>query len=316
MTTQTVTPSTYVVDDHWAKLPTGWTIGDVGGVAVDANDNVFVFNRSDHPLMVFDREGNLLRSMGEGLFTRPHGIDIGDDGAIYLTDDGDHSVRKFDADGRLLLQLGIPGRPSPAMSGMPFNRCTHTALSPGGDIYVADGYGNAKVHKYDAGGRLLHSWGEPGSGPGQFRVVHNICCDKEGWIRVADRENHRVQVFRPDGRFESQWGDLHRPCGLTMDRNGDGAYYVTELADIRLDAISPPPRFSKLDSTGALLSRYCDHDSTIGGGTLFAPHAIAVDSRGDVYIGEVPERSWSLRYPGKPMPTAMASLKKLRRTAA
>ena len=93
------------------------------------------------------------------------------------------------------MTIGTPGKPAPAFSGDPFNRCTHTALSPKGEIYVSDGYQNARVHKYAPDGKLLLSWGEPGTAPGEFNLVHNIACDDDGWVYVADRENHRVQVF-------------------------------------------------------------------------------------------------------------------------
>src|SRR5204863_269186 len=100
--------------------------------------------------------------------------------------------------------------------GEPFHRCTHTALSPKGEIYVSDGYGNARVHKYSPAGKLLFSWGEPGTDPGQFNIVHNICTDADGWVYVADRENHRVQVFDGNGKYQAQWNNLHRPCGICM----------------------------------------------------------------------------------------------------
>jgi hypothetical protein len=170
----------YRVEEDWARLPPGWKIGDVGGVAVDSRDNVYVFNRSEHPMLVFDRDGNLLRSWGEGLFTRPHGVHMGPDDSIYCTDDGDHSVRKCSLDGKVLLTIGIPGKPAPAMSNLPFHRCTHTALSPQNEIYVTDGYGNARVHKFSPDGKHLMSWGDFGSEPGQFNIVHNICADAEG----------------------------------------------------------------------------------------------------------------------------------------
>jgi DNA-binding beta-propeller fold protein YncE len=104
-------------------------------------------------------------------------------------------VRKCTTEGKVLLELGTPGKPAPYMSGEPFHRCTHTALSPKGEIYVSDGYGNSTVHKYSPDGKLLMSWGEPGTDPGEFNIVHNIVTDAEGWVYVADRENHRVQVF-------------------------------------------------------------------------------------------------------------------------
>ena len=149
---------------------------------------------------------------------RAHGVTIGPDESIYCTDDGDHTVRKCTYDGKVLLELGVPGQAAAMHSGKPFNRCTHIALCPDtGAIYVADGYGNSCVHKYDPNGKLLFSWGEAGTDPGQFNIVHNICTDKEGYVYVADRENHRVQVFDRNGKYETAWSNVHRPCGLFMD---------------------------------------------------------------------------------------------------
>jgi DNA-binding beta-propeller fold protein YncE len=186
------TTHTYRGEEGWGKLPPGWAFGAVAAVGSDRKDNVYVFNRSEHPIVVFDREGNFLRSWGEGVFARPHGIHMGPDDTIYLTDDGDHTVRKCTLDGKVLLEIGIPKKSAERFSGKPFKRCPHTALSPINDIYVSDGYGNARGHKYDPAGRLLFSWGESGSDRGQFIIAHNICCDADGWIDVADRENHRV----------------------------------------------------------------------------------------------------------------------------
>jgi len=151
----------YRVNADWAKLPAGWSFKEVGGVGVDSNDNVYVFNRGEHPMMVFDREGNFLLSWGEGQYPRAHGVHMAPDDTMFLTDDGGHFVRKVTLDGKVLLELGVPGKPAPYMSGEPFHRCTHTALSPQGHIYVSDGYGNSRVHKYTPDGKLLMSWGEP-----------------------------------------------------------------------------------------------------------------------------------------------------------
>ena len=138
---------TYRVLDDWAKLPDGWVFGDVSAVGVDKQDRVYAFNRGPHPMCVFDRDGNFLKSWGEDIFTRAHGVHMGPDDTIYCTDDGDHTVRKCTLDGKVLMTLGIANQPTPYMSGNPFRKCTHTALSPRGDIYVSDGYGNARVHK-------------------------------------------------------------------------------------------------------------------------------------------------------------------------
>src|SRR5438270_8141841 len=133
---------TYEPVENWTKLPPGWSFKEIGGVGVDRHDNVFVFNRGEHPMIVFDCDGNFLRSFGEGMFPRAHGVFMAPDDTIWLTDDGDHTVRQCTLEGKVLLTLGISGKPAPFMSGEPFHRCTHTAMSPQGDIYVSDGYGN------------------------------------------------------------------------------------------------------------------------------------------------------------------------------
>jgi DNA-binding beta-propeller fold protein YncE len=159
---------------------------------------VYVFNRGEHPLVVFDRDGKFLHSWGEGVFSRPHGITIGPDDAVYCTDDHDHTVRKFTPEGKLLLTLGTSGRPSDTgatsmdfrtirHSGPPFHYPTNVALAPSGELYVSDGYGNARIHRFTADGRLLLSWGEPGGGPGQFRVPHGIAVDRQGKDIEAER---------------------------------------------------------------------------------------------------------------------------------
>ena len=141
-------PFQYEVDETWGRLPDGWEYKDVAAVGVDSQDRVYVFNRGEHPMIVFDQDGNFLRSWGEDLFTRAHGLHIGPDDMLYCTDDGDHTLRKCTPEGKVELTIGVAGSPAPYMSGEPVHRCTHTALSPQNEIYVSDGYGNACVHKY------------------------------------------------------------------------------------------------------------------------------------------------------------------------
>jgi hypothetical protein len=119
----------YQVNADWAKLPDGWLFKEVGGVGVDSNDNVYVFNRGDHPMMVFDREGNFLRSWGEGQYPRAHGVHIAPDDTMFLTDDGGHFVRKVTLDGKVLLELGVPGKPAPL-----YERRAVSSLHSHGDI--------------------------------------------------------------------------------------------------------------------------------------------------------------------------------------
>jgi NHL repeat len=310
---------TYVPVEDWAKLPPGWSFKEIGGVGVDRNDNVYVFNRGEHPMIVFDRAGNFLRSWGEGLFPRAHGLSLGPDDTLYLTDDGNHTVRQCTLTGKVLLTIGIPGKPAPFMSGEPFHRCTHTALSPQGEIYISDGYGNARVHKFSPDGKHLFSWGEPGTDPGEFNIVHNICCDSDGWVYVADRENHRVQVFNGKGRYEAQWNNLHRPCGLYMPHGHHPICYIGELGPgmaVNLDVPNLGPRLTITDHTGKRLARIGGLHAGFEPGEFQAPHGIAVDSHGDIYVGEVSWTNWRGLHPNEPTPDALRCLQKFRKVGA
>jgi len=263
--------------------------------------------------MVFDRDGNFLRSWGEGQYPRAHGAHMGPDDSIYLTDDGGHFVRKCSLDGKVLLEIGVPGKPAEYMSGEPFHRCTHTALSPKGEIYVSDGYGNARVHKYSPDGELLRSWGEPGTGPGEFNIVHNICTDADGWVYVADRENHRVQVFDGNGKYETQWNNLHRPCGLYMDYTRHPVCYIGELGPsmaVNLKSPNLGPRVSIVDHEGKLLSRFGDPHASLGPTGFIGPHGMCADSRGDLYVGEVSWTLWPGAFPGEPRPESPRCFRK------
>lgn len=307
----------YCALENWSSIPSEIELGDVAGIAVDEKDQVYLFNRGEHPVVVLDRTGAFKTSWGHGLFSNAHGAHIGLDHCIYLTDNGNHTVRKFDLDGKLLLSLGEAGKPAPFMSGQPFCRCTHTALSPNGDIYVSDGYGNAAVHKYDPGGRLLLSWGKPGTGPGEFNLPHNICCDTDGWVYVADRENHRVQVFDANGRYEKQINNMHRPSGLAITPGKCPCCIVGELQAYQPVNRSTPnlgARISILDQQSNVLARI---DRGIGPGTgpgqFISPHSIVLDSRGDMYVGEVIAADWLAVFPEKPQPSKARRFQKFER---
>ncbi len=291
---------------RWEQLPEGWSFVEAVGVATDSRDRVYVFNRGEHPVIVFDRDGKFVQSWGEGQFVRPHGSWIGPDDSLYLTDDQGHSVRKFSTDGRLLMTIGPSGQPSDtgidgidyrtiARGGPPFNLPTNLALAADGTMYVSDGYGNARVHKFSAEGELLRSWGEPGSEPGQFNLPHGIGVDSQGCVFVADRENSRLQIFSADGEFIEQWTDVERPCEVLLDR--DDNVFVAELGRrggmfpwMTPDPQSTGGRVSIFDRAGTLLSRFGGGDRPCQPGDFYAPHDIWVDSEGSVYVGEV---TWS-----------------------
>jgi DNA-binding beta-propeller fold protein YncE len=302
--------------EGWGRLPEGWSYVEATSVGVDAADNVYVFNRGAHPVIVFDSEGRFLRSWGEGVFRRPHGITVGPDGTLWLTDDLHHTIRQFTPEGKLLLTIGDPDRASTLHGGKPFNRPTHVALCPrSGYVYVSDGYGNSRFHKFDPRGRLLRSWGEPGTDPGCFNIPHNIATDAEGLVYVADRENHRVQIFDSEGRYQAQWSNLHRPCGLFADRRQGDALYVGELPSalaVNAEVPNIGARVSVLSKKGELRGRVGGRFAGERPGEFVAPHGCAVDSRGDLYVAEV---SWTARGSTETPPREIRSLQKFARIA-
>ena len=159
----------YQVLEGWEQLPGGYAHRDVAGVAVDSEDRVYLICRGDHPIIVYDSGGRFLRSWGQGEFTyRTHGISVGPDEMLYCTDDGNHTIRKFTPDGKLLMTLGTMNKPSDtgydgkdsgtvSRAAGPFNRPTNIAVGPKGDLYVSDGYGNARVHQFSPSGVNLRT---------------------------------------------------------------------------------------------------------------------------------------------------------------
>lgn len=294
----------YSAVEGWEQLPKGYAHRDVAGVAVDGEDRVYLMCRGEHPVIVYDQKGNFLRSWGSGDFTyRTHGIYVAPNGTLFCTDDGNHTVRQFTPDGKLLMTLGTmntpsdtgyDGRttPSVARSAGPFNRPTNIAIGLKGDIFVSDGYGNARVHVFSPTGQLKRSWGTPGRGPGQFHLPHGIAIDANGRVYVCDRESDRIQIFSPDGEYLEEWTDTQRPTHIVFD--AEGRAYVTELWwHVGDHSFTHGPitksmhaRLSVFDKDGKLLSRLGTPEATAPG-SFAAPHGLAVDSKHDVYVSEV-----------------------------
>jgi DNA-binding beta-propeller fold protein YncE len=295
----------YRVESAWDMFPGDGAHGEAVAVACDSRDRVYVFLRGPQPVRVYERDGTFVTTWGEGTFLRPHGIFIGPDDTLYCTDDHDHTVRAFTREGKLLLTLGTRGRPSETgatsidyrtirRAGPPFHYPTNLALGPSGDLYVSDGYGNARIHRFAPDGTLRQSWGEPGSGPGQFHVPHGIAVDSDGTVYVADRENSRLQLFSPDGVNRGEWTDVARPCQVFIDQKR-GWIYVAELGFHAgrwpgtgvAKPDDPGGRVSIFDRSGSILARWGGGKNPCAPGDFFAPHGIWVDSHGDLYVAEV-----------------------------
>lgn len=299
----------FEADDDWLKIPDEYQFPEAAGVAVDANDNVYIFNRGEHPVVVLDSAGNFLRSFGEGAFGgREHGIHISPDGYCYLVEDAQHAIHKFDLNGQLRWTLGEVGKPAPKWSGEPFNRPTHMAVSPKtGDIFVTDGYGNARIHHFSPEGKLLLSWGEVGTDPGEFLNPHNIVVDADDYVYVADRENNRVQVFDAKGRLEAIWNQVFKADG--MCRDSDGTFFIGELVAMH-DTNTLGHRITILSKFGKRLARLGSKTQGDGPGEFNAIHGCAVDSNGNLYLAEV---SYTMRGRREEPPRVYKGLRRLKR---
>jgi len=283
-TTSTIVGSgayTYEVHDDWAKLPDGWAM-PAAAVTVDSEDRVYCFNRSpEHPVVVFDRAGNYLSHWGAGLFAFPHTIRADKHDNLWLVDRDHGQMYYFTRTGELLRTIGTKGYRSDTgttelsstaytkitRSAGPFNLPTDIDVAPSGEMFMTDGYGNARVHKFAADGTHLFSWGEPGKGPGQFMLPHGVWIDRRGRVLVCDRENDRVQVFDQEGKFLEQWATkLIGPAVFYVD--ADDVVYIPEhngglVSVLTLDG-------ERLAQWGDPSFRSC--------------HGIWGDSRGDLYV--------------------------------
>ncbi|MEE3286793.1 MAG: peptidyl-alpha-hydroxyglycine alpha-amidating lyase family protein [Pseudomonadota bacterium] len=253
----------YAVECPWGRLPGDQVFGPVSQLAVDSHGRVYVFQRSNPPLLVFDRDGTLVDSWGEGEFSDAHGIFITREDLVLLVDRDAHQILACELSGAVRFRLGQRHRPQ---FNAPFNHPTDIAQAPNGDYYVSDGYGNSQVHCFDADGTFRFSWGRPGDGPGEFTTPHAVWVDPAERVLVADRENNRVQLFDLEGRFLEAWPDFFHPMDIYAD--SDGNVFVTDQI----------PRLSMLSPDGALIGR-CRP-------VRFGAHGVGGDADGNLYLAE------------------------------
>jgi DNA-binding beta-propeller fold protein YncE len=271
-------PLDYVAVPDDFKLPAGMTFGSTSGVAVNSKGNILVLSRGPHPLMEFDRSGQYIRSLGQGLYDRPHGLRVDRDDNIWTTDVASHVVYKMNPDGRILLVLGVRGNAGDMhpYGHLPlFNEPNDVAFAANGDFFVTQGHGRGepRVLKFDRDGNFIKAWGKKGKGPGEFDIAHSIAIDAKGLVYVADRNNQRIQVFDADGNYVRESRHPGTPCGLAI--SSDQHLWL---------AHGHAGQVLKLDLDGRVLGITGKQGKGLG--QFGEAHFIAVATSGRVYVAD------------------------------
>lgn len=267
----------FTPDVDFLKMPDGWYLQEVAGIAVNSADHIFVFHRGAHPLLEFDDEGNFIRSIAEDLFVTPHAIRIDKYDNLWSVDMGSHVILKFDSSLNLKMVFGKWNYAGIELTlfnlyAHLFNMPTDIAFDNSDNIYITDGYGNSRVMKFDKSGEFIKSWGTKGESQGQFDIPHTIQIVND-LIYIGDRQNQRIQIFNTEGELIEIWENIGFPYGL-VDYNGN--FYMTD---------GTKGTVSQLSMEGQVLGMFGEIGKGVG--QFDTPHMIDVDSKGNLYVAEV-----------------------------
>jgi DNA-binding beta-propeller fold protein YncE len=264
----------------------------VSGVAVDLEDNVYVFHRGEHPVLVFDSRGNFLRTGADGITgTVPHFIKVDREGFVWVVDEAAHRVLKLDREmKRVVLEIGT--KDVPGYDPTHLDRPADVAITSTGEILVADGYGNNRIAKFSSEGKFLKEWGggpdEPSAEAGKFHLPHAVVVDPNDAVYVLDRENRRIQKFDSEGRLLGIWTHLGYAWGMALSRDGKHLFVAEHDQEqvLRVET-----------EDGRILERWGSQGR--GPGQFDWAHGIAVDSRSAVYVGDTYGQRVQKFEPGK-----------------
>ena len=303
-------PNPYETIEGWAKLPAGREWGATSAI-YPANDgeHIWIAERcganlcvdSDvDPVMLFDKNGNVVKSFGAGMIVWPHGMYVDADDNVWIADavgyapvpEGvGHTIMKFSPDGELLMRLGKEGV---AGSGPDvFSKPSDMLVAPNGDIFVADGHdagGNNRIIKFNEDGEYLMEWGSTGSGTGEFADPHALAMDSQGRLFVGDRANSRIQIFDQDGNHLETWTQFGRPSGLYIDEN-DVLYSADSESNARRNR--GWLRGIRIGSAkdGFVTAFIPDPEPDQDNSGTSGAEGVAVDAEGNIYGAEVGPRA-------------------------
>jgi sugar lactone lactonase YvrE len=276
----------YVAVSDPLPVPASVAMGASSSVTFDAKGHLWVLSRGTQAITEFDENGKFIRSFGEGLFTRSHGLRIDKEGNIWTTDVGAHTVMKLSPQGQVLMTLGTKGKAgewNEAAGTQLFNEPNDIVFAPNGDFFVSQGHspgagkGDPRVLKFDKNGKFIKTWGGKGTEPGKFDVAHGMAIDAKGLLWVTDRENQRLQVFDQDGKFVREIKYAGLPCAL--DIGGQNIYMVNGFAGQVL----------KMDLDGKVLAAIGKPGTGVG--EFGEAHFIAVSPKGEIYVADSVNRA-------------------------
>jgi peptidylamidoglycolate lyase len=290
----------YELIKNWPQLPAGFTLGNPTGIGIDTNQNIVVFHRADRnwslfesmpdkpiqskTILVIDKDnGHLISSWGDNLFIMPHGLTVDQENNIWVTDVGLNQVFKFSHNGKLLLTLGeakVSGNDS-----LHFNKPTAVAIAKNGSFYVSDGYGNSRIIKFSAQGKYLFEWGKKGKRENEFDIPHGISLDINENVYVADRENNRIQVFDPNGKFLRQFSDKSFGAigSVAFDKTQTKLFAVDDFTFLKLKHHGSDVLI--LDTAGQVHTRFGRSGSYEG--VIAWYHDLVVDREENIYVGDI-----------------------------
>jgi hypothetical protein len=286
---------TYRVDPSFPQKPTDITWQAMAGVTVDAKDQIWAFNRGAVPIQVYTADGAFVRGWGQGLFKNAHQLRFDNEGNLWAVDNGFNTVTKWAPDGALLMTLGT--KDAQGEDATHFNQPTDIAIAPNGDLFVADGYVNSRIVHFDKRGKFIRAWGKLGTGPGEFSLVHGIAIDSKGRLYALDRNNSRVQVFDRSGKYLTEWRNIVAPWAVWITPKDEIYICGSTTASWAESGKGPmsgaPPKDQvvvKFDTDGRVKALWGFPPGNDKVGQLGWAHGIALDSKGNLYLGGIQDK--------------------------